>query len=98
MPSIPDIPPVSAAAQVQRRLWGTDPRAWAELAEAHNQPLFEAVLDAAKISPGTRLLDVGCGSGLPLVLAKARGARRSGLDLSPGVLEVFRAGLAGADL
>ena len=38
---------ISAAAEVQRRLWGTDPRAWADLAEAHNRPLFEAVLDAA---------------------------------------------------
>src|ERR1700721_1175567 len=98
MPSIPDIPPVSAAAQVQRRLWGTDPRAWAELAEAHNQPLFEAVLDAARISPGTRLLDVGCGSGLTLVLAKARGARPSGLDISPGLLDVARDRLPDADL
>src|SRR6266436_3250828 len=58
---MPSIPPVTAAAQVQRRLWGTDPRAWADLAEAHNQPLFETVLDAAEVSPGTRLLDVGPG-------------------------------------
>jgi FAD/FMN-containing dehydrogenase/SAM-dependent methyltransferase len=93
-----NITPVSAAAQVQRRLWGTDPRTWAELAEAHNQPLFEAVLDAAKISPGTRLLDVGCGSGLALVLAKARGARPSGLDISPGLLDVARDRLPDADL
>jgi SAM-dependent methyltransferase len=92
------MPRLSAAAQVQRRLWGTDPRAWADLAEAHNQPLFEAVLDAAKISPGTRLLDVGCGSGLTLVLAKARGARPSGLDISPGLLQVARDRLPDADL
>ena len=65
---------ISAAAEVQRRLWGTDPRAWAELAESHNRPLFEAVLDAAGVGPGTRLLDVGCGSGLTLVLAAERGA------------------------
>jgi len=65
---------ISAAAEVQRRLWGTDPRAWADLAEAHNRPLFEAVLDAAGVGPGTRVLDVGCGSGLTLVLAGQRGA------------------------
>jgi len=35
---------ISAAAEVQRRLWGTGPRVWAELAESHNRPLFEAVL------------------------------------------------------
>jgi SAM-dependent methyltransferase len=92
------MPRLTAAAQVQRRLWGTDPRAWADLAEAHNQPLFEAVLDAAKVGPGTRLLDVGCGSGLTLVLATQRGAIPAGLDISPGLLEVARDRLPGADL
>jgi FAD/FMN-containing dehydrogenase/SAM-dependent methyltransferase len=97
-----NIPPasarISAAAQVQRRLWGTDPRAWAELAEAHNQPLFEAVLDAAEVGLGTRLLDVGCGSGLTLVLARQRGAVPAGLDISPGLLQVARDRLPDADL
>ena len=37
------------AAEVQRRLLGTDARAWADLAEPHNRPLFEAVLDAARV-------------------------------------------------
>jgi FAD/FMN-containing dehydrogenase/SAM-dependent methyltransferase len=89
---------ISAAAEVQRRLWGTDPRAWAELAEAHNRPLFEAVLDAAQVRPGTRLLDVGCGSGLTLVLARQRGAVPAGLDISPGLLQVARDRLPDADL
>jgi SAM-dependent methyltransferase len=90
--------PVSAAAAVQRRLWGTDPRAWADLAEAHNQPLFEAVLDAAAVGAGTRVLDVGCGSGLTLALAAQRGAVPSGLDISPGLLGVARERLPDADL
>ena len=81
---------ITAAAEVQRRLWGTDPQAWAELAEAHNRPLFEAVLDAAGAGPGTRLLDVGCGTGLTLVLAADRGAVPSGADISPGLLAIAR--------
>jgi SAM-dependent methyltransferase len=89
---------VTAAAQVQRRLWGTDPKAWADLAEAHNQPLFEAVLDAAQAGPDTRLLDVGCGSGLTLILAKRRGAIPAGLDISPGLLKIARHRLPDADL
>jgi SAM-dependent methyltransferase len=89
---------ISAAAEVQRRLWGTDPRAWADLAEAHNRPLFEAVLDAAGVGQGTRVLDVGCGSGLALVLAAQRGAVPSGLDISPGLLALARGRLPGADL
>jgi SAM-dependent methyltransferase len=91
-------PVLSAAAQVQRRLWGTDPQAWAELAEAHNQPLFSAVLDAARVGPGTSVLDVGCGAGLTLVLAAGRGATVSGLDVSPGLLGVARERLPAADL
>jgi SAM-dependent methyltransferase len=89
---------ISEAARVQRRLWGTDPRAWAELAEAHNRPLFQAVLDAAGIGAGTRVLDVGCGSGLALVLAVQRGAVPAGIDISPGLLAVARERLPDADL
>jgi len=89
---------ISAAAEVQRRLWGTDPRAWADLAESHNRPLFEAVLDAAGVGQGTRLLDVGCGSGLTLVLAQQRGAVPSGVDISPGLLGIARDRLPHADL
>jgi len=43
---------ISEAARVQQPLWGTEPDAWATHAEAHNRPLFEAVLDAAAVSPG----------------------------------------------
>jgi SAM-dependent methyltransferase len=89
---------ISAAAAVQRRLWGTDPGAWAELAEAHNRPLFEAVLDAAGVGRGTRVLDVGCGSGLTLLLAAERGAVPSGLDVSPELLGIARDRLPEADL
>ncbi len=89
---------ISAAAEVQRRLWGTDPQAWAELAESHNRPLFEAVLDAAAVGPGTAVLDVGCGSGLTLVLAQQRGAVPSGVDISPGLLGIARDRLPRADL
>jgi SAM-dependent methyltransferase len=88
----------SAAAEVQRRLWGRDPRTWADLAEAHNLPLFEAVLDAAGAGPGTALLDVACGSGLALSLAAARGATVSGVDISPGLLAIARERVPDADL
>ena len=81
---------ISAAAEVQRRLWGTDQQAWADLAEAHNRPLFEAVLDVAGAGPPHRLLDVGCGSGLTLVLAPRarRATQRRGYQ--PGLLGIAR--------
>jgi SAM-dependent methyltransferase len=89
---------ITEAAKVQRQLWGTDPQAWADLAEAHNRPLFEAVLDAASVGDGTRVLDVGCGSGLALLLATRRGAVPSGIDITPGLLGVARERLPEADL
>jgi SAM-dependent methyltransferase len=89
---------ISAAAEVQRRLWGTDARAWAELAEAHNRPLFEAVLDATSVGAGARVLDVGCGTGLTLVLAAERAAEVAGIDVTPELLAIARDRLPAADL
>lgn len=70
--------------------WGARARDWAEIEDEASRPLFEAVLDAAGVGAGTRLLDVGCGSGLACAIAAARGAEVSGLDASPGLLAVAR--------
>src|SRR5262245_46203028 len=69
--------------------WGARARDWAEMEES-SRPLFEAILDATGVGAGTCLLDVGCGSGLACAIAAARGARVSGLDASPGLLEIAR--------
>ena len=76
------MPRLSAAAQVQRRLWGTDPRAWAELAQAHNQPLFEAG-DAAKGGPVNRPLDVGRARPRPGPTKKQAPSHRPGCQPRP---------------
>ncbi len=89
---------LSESARTQQELWGTDARGWAELAEPHNRPLFEAVLDAAAVGPGSRVLDIGCGTGLTLVLAAGRGAVPSGLDVTPALLEIAIDRLPDADL
>lgn len=89
---------LSQSALLQQRLWGADPEAWALYSEPHNRPLFEAVLDAAKVGDGTTLLDVGCGSGLTLQLADARGAIVSGVDVSPGLLAIAEERVPRADL
>lgn len=78
--------PLTAAAREQQQLWGSDPTGWARFAEPHTRPLVEAVLAATGVTAGTRLLDVGCGSGLLLEIAAARGAAVTGLDVSPGLL------------
>ena len=89
---------ISEAAEVQRGLWGGDPEGWAQFAEPHNRPLFEALLDAAGVGYGTRVLDIGCGTGLTLVLATERGARVAGIDVTDGLLEIAQERLPAADL
>lgn len=89
---------LSEHALQQGRSWGTDPEGWARYGEPHNEPLFRAVLDAAAVGPGSRLLDVGCGSGATLVLARDRGAEVTGLDVCDPLLAIARDRLPGADL
>lgn len=43
----------------------------------------EQLLDRAAVGEGTRLLDVGCGAGDSVALARDRGARPVGLDRDP---------------
>jgi SAM-dependent methyltransferase len=74
------------SAGAQGELWSTDPQSWAERAEARNRPLFEAVLTRVALAPGSRLLDVGCGSGLACAIAVEHGAEVTGLDAAPGLL------------
>lgn len=70
--------------------WGARARDWAEIEDENSRPLFEAVLDLTGVGEGTRLLDVGCGSGLACEIAAGRGAQVSGLDSSPGLIELAR--------
>lgn len=50
----------------------------------------EAVLTAARIAGGTRVLDLGCGQGDLTLALLARGAAVTALDLSPGILDIAR--------
>lgn len=84
--------------QMRSEHWGRRPREWAELAEPSNRPLFTVVLDALGVGPGVRLLDVGCGSGYALAMAAQRGARVSGLDITPELLAIARERVPEAEL
>jgi ubiquinone/menaquinone biosynthesis C-methylase UbiE len=62
-------------------------------------PAAEVLADAAGVGPGARALDVACGIGSAALAAAARGARVTGVDASPGLVELAaaRARAAGAD-
>ena len=53
-------------------------------------PFVEALLDAAGVTAGTKVLDVCCGTGLVTAAATVRGAMPIGLDFSSAMLKQAR--------
>ncbi|WP_320777661.1 SAM-dependent methyltransferase [Streptomyces sp. CRN 30] len=73
------LPRAGAAPRVDQ---GARARDWAEIQERMLVPLYEAVYDRLEVGSGTRLLGLGCGSGLALLMATSRGAAVTGVDAS----------------
>ncbi|GGJ48778.1 hypothetical protein GCM10010121_069940 [Streptomyces brasiliensis] len=55
-------------------------RDWSEIQERMLVPLYETVHERLEVGPATRLLGLGCGSGLALLMAASRGAAVTGVD------------------
>jgi SAM-dependent methyltransferase len=53
-------------------------------------PVAARLVEFAGIRPDERMLDVGCGTGVVAITAASLGARVSGLDLTPDLLEHAR--------
>ena len=87
----------STKAERQGRLWGLRPRGWAE-SEERQLPTYEAALRRVGVDRGARVLDLGCGAGTFLRLAAERGAEVTGLDASPGLIELARERIPSAEL
>ncbi|MEV7421898.1 methyltransferase domain-containing protein [Streptomyces sp. NPDC091212] len=69
-------------------------RDWAEIQERMLVPLYEAVYERLEVRAGTRVLGLGCGTGLALLLATTRGARVTGVDSDTERLALARERLA----
>ena len=78
------------SAQAQGQLWGVQARNWADLMEGMVLPIYHVVLDKTKVGRDTRLLDIGCGTGMAVQLAAKLGAEVSGLDASEAELVIAR--------
>lgn len=72
--------------ETDRDGWSDVAEEWALLWGGHAAPAQEAVIVACDIGSGTRVLDVGCGSGEFLKRVRARGATASGIDPAPGMV------------
>ena len=70
--------------------WGRRAVEFATLAEPAACREYVAVHQRLGIDDGDRVLDMACGSGLAIELARMRGARCSGIDASPRLVAVAR--------
>ena len=58
---------------------------------AQLEPAARVVVERAAVAPGEHVVDVGCGTGNAALIAAASGARVTGVDPAPRLLEVARA-------
>ena len=78
--------------------WGRKAADFATLSEPGNCREYVALHHRLGVDAGDRLLDVACGSGLAIELARIRGATGSGLDASPRLVAVARDRNPGCDI
>src|SRR3984893_942520 len=70
--------------------WGRSAVDFSTLSEPSNCREYVSVHHRLGVDAGDRLLDVACGSGLAIELARLRGASCSGIDASPRLIAVAR--------
>src|SRR4051812_33395884 len=81
-----------------RAMWASGN--YASMVETFLLPLGTRLVEAAGITAGTRVLDIGAGTGNASIPAAARGADVVASDLTPELLVAgeLRAAVAGVDL
>jgi 2-polyprenyl-6-hydroxyphenyl methylase / 3-demethylubiquinone-9 3-methyltransferase len=93
MRMVPDLPPNADRGELSKfdalaaRFW--DPRGEFRPLHLLNPVRLEFVAEHASLA-GARALDVGCGGGLLSEALARKGARVTGIDLAPGMVEVAR--------
>ncbi len=79
-----------AVRAFEHQRWQTAATAYEATFAGATRPFIDALLDAAFVARGTRLLDIACGPGILAATAGARGAAPTGLDFSPAMLAIAR--------
>jgi ubiquinone/menaquinone biosynthesis C-methylase UbiE len=70
--------------------WSAQAQTYDRLTGRITAQFFEALLDAAGVGAGTRLLDVACGPGHLVAAAAARGATAVGVDIAEDMVALAR--------
>jgi SAM-dependent methyltransferase len=92
------IPNPMGTAKEQGEIWGARSGDWWRCSEPAWNGVFGEVLDGAGVRQGTSYLDLGCGAGGALVLARERGASVTGLDASENLVAIARERLPGSEV
>jgi SAM-dependent methyltransferase len=82
--------PCSRSWKVVDEGWGRKVVDFSTLSEPSNCREYVALHHLVAVDAGDRLLDVACGSGLAIELARLRGAECAGIDASPRLVAVAR--------
>ncbi|GLX47690.1 methyltransferase [Streptomyces hygroscopicus subsp. hygroscopicus] len=82
----------------ERRMWAGAAEAYAGSFAALCAATAEALLDAAEVGAGTRVLDVGTGPGTVAAAALSRGAGVVAVDAEPGMVALAAANAPGAEV
>jgi len=83
-------------AKIQGELWGARAADWAEVQEPGWRHVYAHVFGRLGVGAGTRVLDVGCGAGGALQVARSLGADVSGIDAAASLVAIARERLPGA--
>ncbi|HQW12348.1 MAG TPA: class I SAM-dependent methyltransferase [Saprospiraceae bacterium] len=75
------------SSEIQNRLWGQNPKDWADIQEPTGKSGYEHVLKLLKMEPGQTLLDVGCGTGYFSNMAYQQGIEVTGMDACEKFIE-----------
>ena len=97
------LPAAGGVNRAQQAYWETDgPRQYQQFGDTNEAllaPAGQAMLDAAELRPGERVLDVGCGFGASTLEAAemvAPSGRVVGVDISAAMLQPARQRIAAA--
>lgn len=85
------------SATLQSQFWGVRAADWADFQEAGVQACYVDALDQFEPLSGTRLLDIGCASGVFAKLATERGALVSGIDATAELVEIAKSRVSGVE-
>lgn len=86
-PVVTDMPDLTELKQRHRAVWASGD--YDQIAPGI-QAVADHVVRSAHIRGGERVLDIACGTGNTALMARARGAAVTGLDLTPELLAIAR--------